>query len=769
MNSNISEVQNGPSFDNNELLFGGSSFKKIVSIEVREDAKVIVYYKNDAGDILSRESDFEPAVLLTEESLVYGAKCKPVEIKRLAGDNFFKYAARYRNFKALDEALKHLFVITGYKPSSDGAPYMYISDPVHQYMLFTGDTYFKSMRFSDLKRLTIDIETDCAAEFSFSNAKRESDRILLIGVHYSDSPDRIEFASAKDMDEKEMLEWLNGVITEYDPDTIEGHNIFKFDLAYIAGRAKRHKVKLKWGRDGSEAKFRKSRVQIAERTIDYNRCDIFGRSVVDTWILAQYYDVQTRSLESFNLKHLARHFGVAPADRQYIEHSDIKYSFNNNYDAFLKYNRDDLIETSAISEILSYGYFVQSTIFPYSYQNCIVRGNATKINSLFIREYLRRGYSIPVNTNKGMSAEFQGGYTDIFMEGIVKNVGHCDVRSLYPSVMLTYKITPAAETKGIFLPMLAALRDYRIEAKNMMKKSRDIHDKKYYEALQGAFKVLINSFYGYLGSTLHNFSDVSAAAEVTKIGRETIIKMVELLKAEKCRPVEIDTDGVYFIPSCELCTDEDFEKITLKINASLDKGIEVEYDGRFKAMLSFKMKNYALLDYDDKLIIKGSALKSRGLEKYLRSLTHDMIYYMLNDQADKIKQAYDRYYEAIENKTMSIDDICKTETLTESPKTYKLKVDEKKRNQSAQYELALKSGREFQAGDQVSFYIIGEGKKVTAYSNCKLKEEFDLRNPDYNTAYYLDKLNSQYKKFASLSDISVPVMDNGDKNQGELF
>ncbi len=757
------------SLENNELLFGCSNIKKIVSIEITDESRAVIYYSGENGRTMSCEFDFEPVILLGEESLVYGAKTKPVEMKKLEGNNFFKYLARYRSAAALDEALKHLFETTGCKPSSEDAPYMHISDPVHQYMLTSGNTNFKSMRFSELKRLTVDIETDCAEEFDFSNAKRESDRILLIGVHYSDDG-RVEFASAKDKTEKEMLEWLCEVISKYDPDTIEGHNIFKFDLAYIAERAKRHKVKLKWGRNGSEIKFRKSRIQVAERTLDYTRCDIFGRNVVDTWILAQYYDVQNRSLESFNLKHLARHFGVAPKDRQYIDHSKIKWSFENDYEAFLKYNKDDLAETAAISEILSYGYFVQSTIFPYSYQNCIVRGNATKINSLFIREYLRRGYSVPKNINRGARTDFEGGYTDIFVEGIVKNVGHCDVRSLYPSIMLAYKIAPAADTTGIFLPMLTTLRDYRIEAKSLMKKAKDGHDKKYYDALQGTFKILINSFYGYLGSSLHNFSDISAAAEVTRIGRETIIKMVEILKAEKCTPVEIDTDGVYFVPPEGMSEDADFEKITAKINARLREGIEVEYDGRFKAMLSFKMKNYALLGYDGSLSIKGSALKSRGLEKYLRSLTHDMIFYMLNDEAHKIKNAYNNYRHLIETRKMSIDDICKTETLTESPKAYKLKVDEKKRNPAAQYELAIKSGREFQAGDQVSFYITGDSKKVTAYSNCKLKEQFDEKEPDYNAAYYLDKLDSQYKKFSETAGLpaSAPSKDE-DKDQGELF
>ncbi len=766
-------AKTGISIEENELLFGHSDTKSVTSIEFSENLNITIFYRGSDGSTLSNDVEFEPVLLLHDDNLLYGAKHKPLEITEMKGGGYYKYLARFHSWNALEDAIKHLVITTGCKPSAPNAPYLHISDPVHQYMLVSGDTHFKGMRFSDLKRLTIDIETDCADEYDFSNAKRESDRILLIGINISSKPGVVEYASVRDMDEKAMLIWLCEKIKEYDPDTIEGHNVFKFDLPYIAERAKRFKVKLDWGRDGSEIKFRKSRVQVAERTLDYTRCDIFGRNIVDTWFLAQFYDIQTRSLESFNLKHLAVHFGVAPAGRVYIEASKIKECFEKDYDNFIKYNKDDIIETVAISEILSYGHFIQSRIFPYSYQNNIVRGNATKINSLFIREYIRNGWSIPKNENKGQAMDFEGGLTDIFIEGIVKNVGHCDVRSLYPSIMLTYKVAPKTDLMEIFLPMLVTLRDFRVSAKNMMKKAADEHDRRYYEALQNTFKVLINSFYGYLGSSIHNFSDVEAAGKVTEIGRDTIRKMVAMLKEMKCQPVEIDTDGVYFVPPAGVSDDAGFEKIVHNINKELPKGIEVEYDGRFKSMLSFKMKNYALLDYNNKLTIKGSALKSRGLEKFLRKFTQEMIHLMLSDRELEIPKLYESYHADIEAKKMSIDNICKSETLTESPAAYQIKIKEGKRNPSAQYELALKSSKVYQAGDSVSFYVTGTAKKVTAYSNCKMKEEFDEKTPDYNTAYYIDKLVLQYKKFKDVLKFEggVPSGDGDPKaaSQGELF
>src|SRR5947208_15855751 len=90
-------------------------------------------------------------------------------------------------------------------------------------------------------------------------------------------------------------------------------------------------------------------------------------------------------------------------------------------------------ETRALSDLLSPSYFIQAQIFPYKYQDVIVRGNATRINALFLREYLRQRHSIP---KPMMPRPFDGCYTDIFFIAVARNVWHCEITSLYSSVML---------------------------------------------------------------------------------------------------------------------------------------------------------------------------------------------------------------------------------------------------------------------------------------------------------------------------------------------
>src|SRR3989441_2101968 len=147
------------------------------------------------------------------------------------------------------------------------------------------------------------------------------------------------------LDERALLEECTRIIREQDPDVIEGHNIFRFDLEYLEARARRHSVGLRWGRDGSALRSRVARLQIAERTINYRRWEAAGRHVVDTWMLAQLHDAGTRDLPGFGLKELARHFGVAAPDRTYIDASQVARTLREDPERLVAYAIDDAVET----------------------------------------------------------------------------------------------------------------------------------------------------------------------------------------------------------------------------------------------------------------------------------------------------------------------------------------------------------------------------------------------------------------------------------------
>jgi DNA polymerase I len=223
--------------------------------------------------------------------------------------------------------------------------------------------------------------------------------------------------------------------------------------------------------------------------------------------------------------------------------------------------------------------------------------------------------------------------------------------------------------------------------------------------------------------------------------------MIEWLRKEGATPVEIDTDGIYFVPPERVKTEKQEKELVARLNESLAEGIEVSMDGRYKAMFSYKRKNYALLDEKGVLMIKGSALRSRGMEKYLREFLSEMIRLLLEGRAGEIEGLLKKAMARLEHHQFPISELAKTEALSESPDIYKEKVKQGKRNPAALYELALASGRSYRAGDQLSYYVTGETKKVKVYENSKLASLYDPLSPDENVPYYQDKLLALIEKF----------------------
>src|SRR5438046_4750891 len=349
--------------------------------------------------------------------------------------------------------------------------------------------------------------------------------------------------------EHARIKRLTALIKERDPDVIEGHNLFRFDLPYVVARAKKLKTKLDWGRSGGFLRSRPSRLQIAEKTIDYPKFTVGGRHFVDTFLLAQFYDVGMRSLAGFERTDVARHFDLCDSGEiSTLTGKELQRAYVDNSEQFRRRALCGVRETRALSELLSASYFIQAQIFPYNYQDVIVRGNATRINALFLREYFRQRHSIP---ELPMVRAFEGGYTDIFFAGVTRNVWHCDIASLYPSVMLQFECFPTTDQLQIFRHLLTDLRTFRLEAKARMRAEKDPPRQHHLQALQNTFKILLNSFYGYLGFAQGHFADFDSAARVTQIGRDLLRKMIEWLNAHGAQVIEVETDGIYFVPPAQ--------------------------------------------------------------------------------------------------------------------------------------------------------------------------------------------------------------------------
>jgi hypothetical protein len=523
----------------NRLLFGRAGVPGQLAF-APGDATVRVYSRE--GDTEASEVSFRPFILLADPDQLKDFK-GDLSVTPLDGPGVYRWLAEFPSWFQCLKARDHCREVSGRMSGAPEAPYQFFSDPVHQFLLRTGRTSFLGMAFRDLRRMAVDIEVTTAAGFEFPNAARESDRIIAIAM--ADSTGFQTVLSGAEMSEADLLRECGRIIRERDPDVLEGHNIFRFDLEYMEARARRLKVPLRWGRDGSALSGYPSRMQVAERTIAYRRYRVEGRHIVDTWILAQLYDVGARDLESYGLKDVARHFGIAAPDRTYLPPEDIPRIFREDPATLMAYARDDVIETLGLSAILSPPYFVQAQALPLSYESVVLRGNATKIDGLLLRECLHQGRAVPAPAaGKGVA----GGYTAMLLSGVASNVLHVDVTSLYPSLMLTRGIAPAADSLGVFPTLLRDLREFRVAAKRASREAESAEERTQAGALQQTFKILINSFYGYLAFSQGHWNDFDAANRVTSEGRRLLTALVARLEALGATVIEVDTDGLYFVP-----------------------------------------------------------------------------------------------------------------------------------------------------------------------------------------------------------------------------
>jgi DNA polymerase, archaea type len=724
-------------FEKNTILFGADSTPGIVAIALSETGTVNVYRRDKDGSTVADVEPFHPFVWCDSDVVDLG-----IEADKLDGDLKFGWLVTVDSWKEL------IALRNGLKKAN--RDFFAFSDPVQHYLTATGRTLFKGLPFEELKRMQLEVLQWEDAVAGGGETGR-GDHLMSIALSDNTGWEELIIVDPTNVEKSEhaALKRLTALIEERDPDVIEGHNLFRFNLPYLVARAKKAKAKMDWGRGGGFLRSRPSRLQIAEKTIDYPKFTIDGRHFVDTFLLAQFYDVGMRSLVGFERLDVARHFAFCDSEGfSALTGKELQRAYIDNSEKFRERALCAVRETRAIADLLSPSYFIQAQIFPYNYQDVIVRGNATRINALFLREYFRQRHSIP---EMPMARAFEGGYTDIFFTGVARNVWHCDIASLYPSIMLQFDCFPATDQLQIFRHLLTDLRAFRLEGKAQMRTAKDPKEQHHFQALQNTFKILINSFYGYLGFAQGHFADFDAAARVTQIGRDLLRKMIDWLNAQGAQVIEVDTDGIYFVPPEKI----DIDHLQRGLANELPPGIEVEFDEQFEAMFSYKAKNYALLTRDGDVVIKGGALKSRGLEKFQRVFLEEMIKLIMERKPEAIADLRNEFEQKIRNREWKIDMIMKTDTLQDSLDKYRAKIAGSARNRAAAYELALASGRNYKPGEQVSYYVKATPKKVPAYEAAKLASEFDPENRDENVEYYIAKLDELVKKFSDLTNAAL--------------
>lgn len=710
-----------PACSNDEWVFGWDPLPGIVSVWASRDGRAVVWRRTGEQVFFEREQ-FRPWLLATTlADLAHLGPALPilhagagqdtslVSYRVLDGaPGAYRYLLSARNGRFLKRAL-----LAGaarrlkrrVRSLSELADTYYQVGPVEQYLMQTGRVYFKGLTYEDLHRLQFDLETTALDP--------QRGRIFLIAIR-----DNRGFATTLEAptpaDEAGIITALCQLIRERDPDIIENHNIFAFDLAFLEHRATALGIPLLLGRSGGPQRLerREETLAIGPETRRRTRYSLAGRELIDTLDAVRRYDFVVRDLPSYRLKDVARYFGIAAPDRVYLEGPAIFETYRREPQLVRRYALDDVQEVDGLSRRLLGASFALASMAPRRYERLASAGPAMGIlEPMLVRAYLRAGAALPQQTASSTPGQHEGGAVSLFATGVAEHVVKADVASLYPSLMRSFRIGPTCDHLGVLLGILDRLTDLRLAHKAAARKATPgTLEANSHEATQAAMKILINAAYGYMGAgPMALFADMRAADEVTRRGREVLTQVLDALRQRGMALIEADTDGVYFAVPPHW-TEEQERSLVAEIGATLPAGIRLEYEGRYRAMFSHEVKNYALLTYDGRLIVHGVALRSSRAEPFGERFLHQALLATMTGDVVGMRNTYLEVMAALRERRLTASDVAARVRLSKTPEAY---LANKATRPEAAYEALLAAGRtRWSPGERVRFYRARSGGSV---------------------------------------------------------
>jgi DNA polymerase elongation subunit (family B) len=635
----------------------------------------------------------------------------------------FQDFAEYR--KAVREAQNRAREMYG-EAAND---HLWQRNPVDGFLIQQGIRLFADMHPEELKVVAIDLETFTGGDKLFPDAKDKDDRIIVASL--ADNRGKSFVLGGKDWSEKDIIGRLCAIVTEEDYDVICGHNLLGFDLPYLHERAVQLGLPLPLGRDGSGLRVGPTR---ARRMLSDNEYFAFGRHLVDTLPLLMSWDITSRSLSNWQLKNAVVELGLSEDDRRDFARENISAMWLECPEEVLAYGEADARDALALYQFLCPPEFYQTQLLPLPFQQTVITGTGTKVDLLLQAGYLSTGHGLPVrgalSGGRGV-----GGLTEALSLGMHSRVYKVDVASLYPSICLSYGIKPRTDELGLFLTTLRELRDRRLESKALLRElPRESLEYRSTDALQNSFKVLINSFYGMLGTAGLYFCDSEAASRITEAGQSILLKMVDNIRAAGGLAIEIDTDGIFLTwPTA----DTDPQEIVDSVSQGLDQGIKVEFDGYYDHMYSYASKNY-MLRTGQATVKKGVVFRSRRLTGFQNEFIERAFALLCQEDTCGASQLYHELRQRIEASRLELNDIVTTHPV-EKPWDDYGKVRQKNKNKFLDLVYWRQDRERWSIRSRIAYYHSSGGP-----DGVRLAEEFS-QDPDKH--FYLELLRKTAEKF----------------------
>lgn len=515
-----------------------------------------------------------------------------------------------------------------------------------------------------LRLVSLDIETNARGDlYSIALEGCGQRQVYMLGP--ANGPDaEVDFRLDYCQSRAELLERLNAWLATHDPDAIIGWNLVQFDLRVLHEHAQRLQIPLRLGRGGAEMEWREH----GQRRNHFFAAAA-GRLLIDG---IEALRSATWSFPSFSLENVAQSLlGEGKAiDNPYQRMAEIDRMFAEDKPALARYNLKDCELVTRI--------FAHAELLDFLLERASVTGLAADrsggsvaaFEHLYLPLMHRQGFVAP-NLGEREPQASPGGFVMDSRPGLYESVLVLDYKSLYPSIIRTFLIDPVGLIEGLRQPAdetsvpgfrgarfsrtrhcLPAIVERIWQGREAAKRARN-------KPLAQALKIIMNAFYGVLGSSGCRFFDPRLASSITLRGHQIMRRTRELIEAQGHTVIYGDTDST-FVWLRRAHSDEEAARIgralvqqinddwraQLRAEFGLESALELQFETHFRRFLmptirgaeEGSKKRYAglvtLPDGSDGLVFKGletvrtdwSPLAQRFQQELYRRIFHRQPY-----------------------------------------------------------------------------------------------------------------------------------------------
>lgn len=401
-----------------------------------------------------------------------------------------------------------------------------------------------------LKLVSLDIETTAHGDlYSIALEGCGQRQVYMLGPPNGDAGEvdfDLEYCASRPL----LLEKLNQWLERHDPDAIIGWNLVQFDLRVLQKHAQEYGMPLRIGRGGSQMEWREHGFKP-----NHHFASAAGRLIIDG---IEALKSATWNFPSFSLEHVAQTLlGEGKAiTNPYQRMAEIERRFAEDKPALATYNLKDCELVTRI--------FAKTELLTFLLERAAVTGlpadrsggSVAAFSHLYLPHMHRQGYVAP-NLGDVSGEPSPGGFVMDSQSGLYDSVVVLDYKSLYPSIIRTFLIDPVGLVEGMRHPAdsdsVPGFRGARFSRTrhslpaivSQIWQGRETAKRQHNQPLSQALKIIMNAFYGVLGSTGCRFFDPRLASSITMRGHEIMHKTRELIEAKGYQVIYGDTDSTF--------------------------------------------------------------------------------------------------------------------------------------------------------------------------------------------------------------------------------